>query len=444
MKVSTERIPDSRLVLQIEVDDERLEKAKESAFRRLASKAKIPGFRPGKAPRPVLERHLGPHTILHEAIDDLLPKVYREALDQEEIDPIAQAAYELVTEEPLIAKFTVPLKPTVELGDYTSLRVEREAVVVAPEKVQEALEGLRRRYATLEPVERPVAWGDVVTADVRGEVNGKPFIEEVNATFQLQEDRVLSLPGVAEALIGRSKGEDVDAAVPVPEDAAGRLGGSEAAYHITIKELKQELLPELDDAFARQVGEGFVDLEALRARVEDDLRNALEEQAEHQYHDRILDALVARATIEYPTVIVEREIDRHVRDRFGWGSGGRNGGREDFERFLTQIGKTEEELRGELRPAAEERVRRSLVLSQVAEAEHILATEEEIEAELERLVSTAGSQSEEVRRLFSSEGGRESIRRSLVSKQTLDRLAQIASGDGAVADEAPEDRDKDA
>ena len=314
MKISTEHLPESQVALQIEVDDERLEKAMASAYRRLAAKTRIPGFRAGKAPRAVLERHLGEHAILHEAIDRLVPQVYREALDQEEIDAIDQAAYDLVTEQPLVVKFTVPVRPSVDLGDYTSLRVPREPVVVEPERVQDGLEALRHRYSTLEPATRPIQWGDIVRADVHATVDETVLVNEDDTEFQLVEERTISLPGFAEALIGREKGAEFEFDLSVPEDAPDeRLHGHQAHYRVRIQEVKQEKLAELDDEFARQVGEGFADLAALRSRVEEDLREALEQEAEHRYHDQILEELVERAQIEYPPVLVERETERLLR-----------------------------------------------------------------------------------------------------------------------------------
>jgi trigger factor len=438
MRVSTERIPESQVLLQIEVDEERLQKAKDAAFRRLAGKTRIPGFRPGKAPREVLERHLGEHAILHEAVDRLLPQVYREALDQESIDPIDRAEFELVTEEPLVVKFTVPVRPDVDLGDYVSLRLEREPVEVEAERVQEGLEGLRRRYATLEPVSRPIQWGDVLRADVRGMLDGSAFVQQEDAEFQLEEGRSISMPGFAEALIGHEKGDPFEFEVPVPDDASDEaLRGKPARYEVTVKEIKQEVLPELDDDFARQVGEGFSDLEALRTRVEGDLRTALEEQAEHRFHDSILEALSERARIEYPPVLVEREVERLLREQTGAPAGPGGTSQAELERYLQRVGKSEEELRAELRPLAETRLRRSLVLSQVAEAEHIEVADSEVEAEIERLASGAGSQTEELRRLFSEQSAKESLRRSLMTRKTLERLVEIAAAPDTAPQEAP-------
>ena len=444
MKVSTERLPESQVAIEIEVDEERLQKAMTSAYKRLAAKTRIPGFRPGKAPREVLERHLGEHAVLHEAIDRLMPQVYKEALEQEDISPIDQAAYELVTEQPLVAKFTVPVRPSVDLGDYASLRVPKEAVEVEEERVQEALEGLQHRYATLEPAERPIQWGDIIRADVHGTVGEKVLVQEEAVEFQMVEGRTISIPGFAEALVGHEKGPEFEFELTVPEDAPDEsLRGQTARYNVRIHEVKQENLPALDDDFARQAGEGFSDMAALRSRVEDDLREALEQEAERRYHDQILEALGERAEIEYPPVLVDRETERLLREQAGGAQQGRGNGKDELEEYLQRVGKSEEELRSELRSTAEERVRRSLVLSQVEEAEDIHVTDSEVEAEISRMTEGVGSQADELRRLLSSDNAKDGLQRSLTTKKTLERLAEIASRDGATAEEAQPSASRD-
>ena len=443
MQVTREELPDSQIVLEITVEDERLEKAKAAAYRRVASKAKIPGFRPGKAPREVVEHHFGAQTFLHEAIDKLMSEVYQEALEQEQIDPIEQASFEVVTEEPLVAKFTVPVRPTIDLAEQlATLRVPRETVEVDAERVDEGLESLRHRYATLEPVDRPTKWDDIVRADVQATVNGAPLFQDEDAEFQLVQDRTISLPGFAEALIGRKKGEEFQFSVTVPDDAPNeKMRGEQAQYQVHLKELKEEILPELDDEFARGVGEGFESLEALRTRVENDLREALEQEEEQRYKDEVLETLADEVQPQFPPILSERETERMLKEQFGAAQRGRRGGneKENLEGYLQQIGKSEDELMAEMRPLAEARIRRSLVLSEVGEAEHIEVGDDEVETEIERLTSGVGDQADELRRLFSQEAAKENLRRSLTTKKTLDRLVEIASSDGAEpADEQEE------
>lgn len=428
MKVTKEKIPESQIVLTIEVPQERLQGALDSAYRKLARRARIPGFRPGKAPRAIIERHYGRDAVMDEALDKLVPEVYREAVEGDgDIEPIDLPRLQVETVEPLVVKATIPVKPTVVLGDYRSVRLPREPVAVPAEQVDEVIQDLRRRYATLEPTDRPAQWNDVVRADLHAWVGSRTLVDEEDAEFRLAEGRIVSLPGFAEHVLGASKGSVLEFDLPVPEDIPDeRIAGQRCRYRVAVKEVKQEVLPELNDDFAREVGEGFPSLQALRERVEADILRGEEERAERDYHARVLDEVVKGATVEFPPVLVERELERLIHDHLGPRSS-----RSSFEQYLRQIGKTEEEFIAELRPVAEERVRRSLVLTAVAEAEHLSVEDAEVDAEIERMAA-AGPQADEFRELFASGSGRSAVRRSMLTRKSLERLAAIASGETGV------------
>jgi trigger factor len=442
VRVSAQKLPDSQVVLEIEVEPERVEKALDRAYRQLVTRTRVPGFRPGKAPRAMLERYLGRDALMRQALDRLVPEVYQEAARQEDVEPIDLAELEVVTTEPLVVKATVPVRPTIDLGDYHQVRVPREPVEVPQERVEQALEDLRRRYAVLEPVERPVQWGDVLRADVAGTVGDVTIVDQKDVEFQVREGQTVSLPGFAERLLGLAKGVETEVEVPVPADFAdNRVAGGTAHYRVLIHEIKEEKLPALDDSFARQVGEGFSSLSALRERIESDIRQFEEEAALHRYHDQVLAALEERATLEFPPVLIEREVERLLRDErvTSGGGAGRAPAERDVERYLKAQGKSEEELQQELRPLAVERVRRSLILTQVAEAENIDVSDAEVDQEVERLVSSAGPRAEEVRRLFVGDDGRDALRRRLLARRTLDRLVDIASSESAADGEGQEE-----
>jgi trigger factor len=234
-------------------------------------------------------------------------------------------------------------------------------------------------------------------------------------------------PGFEEALIGHKKGETLEFDLDVPESIKDeKFAGKQAHFTVTIAETKEEVLPELDDEFAKQVGEGFENVDALRERIREDIRKHEEEQLTNRYHDEILGELVDRATIEFPPVLLESEVDRLLHDQAGHIERG-----EDLERYLQGIGKTEEEVRAELRPAADLRLRRSLVLGQVAEAENIEASDEEVAEEIGRVTASAGPQATQLRQLFESPDGRGTVRRNLITRKTLARLVEMATQDGA-------------
>ena len=405
-----------------------MERSLDKAFRRLAQRVEVPGFRKGKAPVGMLERHIGRARVVREALDILIPEAYNQAIEEQDVDAIDRPSIELVTDEPLAFKATVPVRPTVELGEYNSVRVKREPVSIDESEVDKALEELRHRYAVHEPVERPVQMGDIVRADVRGVIDGKEVYKEDDAELRLREGATILLPGIAEGIIAAEKGTPKEIAVTVPEGERP-LSGKSGTFTVTVKEVKEEQLPALSDDFAREVGEGFSSLDALRDRLRNDMRERLQAQAEKDYRDKAVGALVeTAATIEFPPVMVEREVERLIQDQ------ARHLGLE-VEQYLANTRQTRDELNEELLPVATDRVRRSLALTRLAEQEEIKAENQEVDAEVDRLAGSAGEQADQLRKLFGSPDGRAAIARSLVTRKTMDRLTEIATRDGTTAPE---------
>lgn len=420
MKVTTERLPNSQVKVEIEVAPERVEQSIDAAYRRLAKRVKIPGFRPGKAPRPVVERHLGGRdALLHEALDKLVPEVYDEVVDEQDIHAIDLPQLSITNLEPVTFTATVPIRPEIKLGDYKSIRVEHEPIDLDEDKVNEALERLRASQALLEPVERPVKIGDILRANISAHIDGEEQFAREDAEFQLVEDGEVLQPGFKEQLVGMHRGEQKQFALAVPDDHPDESRrGKTYDYSVTIGEVKERKLPELDDDFAKGIGEGYETLEALKERIRTDMRAELERQERAAYEMRVLDQVLEVSELEYPPVMVEREIEHQLSEH--------GGGQAAFQEQLRRAGKTEEELKAELRPAAEDRVKRSLILSQVSEDEAVEVSEEEIDAELERYTADMGENAERMREMLGSDEGRASIARSLRTRKTFDRLVEIA------------------
>jgi trigger factor len=434
VKVTTENLPERQVKLQIEVDEQRHNEAIETAYKKLAPRVQIPGFRPGKAPRPLIEKQLGRHRLLDEAMDQLLPAVYKEVLDEQDITPVAQPAVELVSHEPLVFTATVPLEPVVELGDYKSLRLPKPEVNVTEDQINEALDELRRRYGTIEPVEREAQMGDILRADLKADTEDSQIFASDEVEFRLTEEALSSLPGLAEALVGLKKGDEVTKTSEVPADFADeRLAGKTITYAIKLHEVKEEKLAELNDDFAKEVGEGFETLLALRARIREDIEKAETEQVMRAYETEAVDALVEQASLEYPAVLVEHEIDHLLEDQANLDP------RDPRAQmlYLERLSKTEEEVRESMREEAMQRMRRSLVLSRFTEAENIEVDESDVDSEIETMASSAGEQAEMLKQLFSNEGARGSLHRSLLTRRTLARLVEIAGGPAAEEAAAP-------
>jgi trigger factor len=430
VKVTLERLPESRVSLDIEVEQDQVEKSLDVAYRRLAPQVRVAGFRPGKAPRNMIERQIGRQRLMSEALDDLVPKVYNEAIEHEDVDAIAQPELESIDLDPVRLKFTVSVRPTIDPGDYLAVRVEKKPVEITDEQVQEQVDMLRRRHATHAPVERPIQWDDILIADVKGEVDGEAFVEDENAEFPLRQGNTLLVEGLADAFVGMSKGEEKAVELPIPDDfQVERLQGKTGTFTLNVREVKEEQLPDADDDLANQVNaDEFPTLEALQTRIRESLTEQAQQEADAAFEAEVVEKILEGATIEYPKVLVDHEITHLIEQ------GGR-GDTQSYLQYLQRSGLSEEQVRESLRETAEARVKRSLVLSQVAEAEGIEVSEDEIAAEIDSIAEPMGDDAERFREMFSSPEGNASVRRNLLNKKLSERLVAIASGEAQEAKE---------
>lgn len=432
MGVEVERLEGSLVALEIEVDDDRLDGAMNKAVNRISQQVKIPGFRPGKAPRSVVERHVGRGVILQEALDQLVPDAYTEAVTAEEIEVIDQPDIEVTSTEPLVFKATVAVRPTIELNDYEAIRIPLPETKVSDEDREDALTELRRRFAMLDPVDRSIEWGDTIRADVTVDIEGQdePHVE-TDAEFAVRDGSVVSLPGFIEELIGRERGGPHEITITLPDDfQVEELQGKTASYSVTIHEVKQELLPEPDDEFAKSLEEDFETLDALKERIASDLIEQKKEAIQSEYRNEIVDLLVARATINYPQVLVEREIDRFIDVESNHASHTEEG----LNQWLSTTGQTIDEVRERLADQSDSAVRRALVLGQFSATEEIEVGDELINEEMDRVIlsMTGGQesppeQSQAIRGMIDTPEGRSSIHNQLLTRVALERMEEIAS-----------------
>jgi trigger factor len=424
VKVTSETLPERQVKLQIEVDEDRHREAMETAYKKLAPRVQIPGFRAGKAPRPLIEKQLGHHRLLDEAMDILVPKVYTEVLEQEDIQPVAQPSVELVSHEPLIFTATVPLQPIVELGDYLALRRPKPEVTIDEERVEEALQELRTRYGTIEPVDRPAAEGDIVRADIKATAGDTTIFSSNDVEFRLNQESLQSLPGLANTIVGMSKDETAETKEDVPADFGDeRLAGKTVIYNVKLHEVKQENLATLTDDLAKEIGEGFETVLALRARIREDIEKAENDTALRNYETEVVDALAEQASIDLPQVMIEHEIDHILEDQANLDP------RDPRAQliYLQRMNLTEQEVRDSVREEALQKIRRSLVLSQLADAENIEVDVSEIEAEIDSMAESSGEQADMIRQIFGTDEAKESLNRTLHTRKTLARLVEIAS-----------------
>lgn len=434
MAVVTERLPGSMVSMEIEVAEERFRLALEGSVRRLASQIEGGGIESGQAPPEVVEQVFGRPRVLQGALDELVPQVYDEAVAGEGLEPVDAPEVEVTSINPLVVSVTVAVQPTVSLGDYRSLRARLVAPTHSADEVNEELMRLRGRFAVLEPVDRPIEWDDTVRADVGIEIDldGESRRHRVaGAEFRLWPGQVASLPGFAEKMVGLARGVEHSFAVQLPADyETAELAGQEARYRVTVREVRQERLPALDDDFARSLGRDVEGVEQLRASVDAGLRLGAEQTALAEYHDRIVDLLLAKAELDYPAVFVEREVDRLLAEESGDVTQTAPG----LERWLEGRGQTLEEVRYALAETAELNVRRAVALDGLARQEGVEVSEGQVDerlGEVARGMAGAGANEEAVGQLRASldtEDGRRQVQAQLVAQAALNRLTMICAG----------------
>jgi trigger factor len=378
------RLAPTQVELEIPISVGELAAAEERAFRKMAKNVRLPGFRQGKVPRKVFEQAYGSNAITHQAVEDVVPEVYAKAVREHDLEPVNRPKMEVLEEadgRPTRLKATVEVRPEIVLQRYKGVAVDRPVLPVTDADVERSLEALAKERATLVPVERPAQLGDVVTLDYEGNIDGTSF-EGGSATgevTELSEGRFI--PGFVTGIVGMRAGETKDVEARFPEGYVQTdLAGKDAVFTVTLHDVKQFDLPAVDDEFAASVSENHT-VEELRADVRRRLEVISASRERRAVANAVLDALLREHDFALPATMVDGEVDHLVNDAAS--AAARAG--VSFEQYLTQIGKTEEELRAQFRPDAEMRVKSTLLVEQIAKAENIVATPADIAEELESL-----------------------------------------------------------
>jgi trigger factor len=422
MKVSTENLGNCQTALTIEAEDSELDKSLDEAYHHLVNEVSIPGFRKGKAPRAVLVQHIGKKSLLDEALEHLIPQLYKQAIESQEIEPIARPEVEIIQTEPVVFKAIVSLKPEVKLGDYHNIRLEPEPVIkIAKKEVTAAMEEFRERQGAWVPVGRSVGLGDLVTMDIEANVDGKPWLNHKGVLYEVDKDSRSPVPGFASHLQGAEKNKEMTFSLTVPDDyPIKEMCGKEGTFKVTVTEIKEKQLPELDDELARSAG--YDNLADMKKKVAADLRAKAEARNRSELRQKALDALVEISDVNYPPILEDEEITGLLRDeaqRLGF---------RELTDYLKKTSKTEEELKQELRPIAKKRLVQGLVLGKLAEEEKIEISSSEVDNKVDEITNDAEDK-ENARQFLSLPQVRQSIEQSLHTQKTLDRLLQIAIGD---------------
>ena len=433
MKISTEPLENRQLAVTIEVDDERTQQGMQRAARNIAKEVRVPGFRPGKAPFDVILQRFGESTIRREAADLLAEDIVREALSEQGIDAYAPGELTELTLDPITYHLTIPLVPTVELGDYREFRLEAKIAEVAEEQLVEALDKIREDNTIFESVERPSVWEDGIALDLVARVaDGTEVLKGEDLHIVLEAGNTDPVPGFPEAIEGMTPGDERTFTLALPADFPQEAYvGQDAEFTVQVKDVYNQIIPALDDDLARTVG-SYESLDELKTAIRDRMQAAAQAQQDGEYAAQVMEALVEQATIDYPPVVLEQELDQVVSEAERSIT---SQSRLSMDDFLRIEGKTKEEFRESLAPRAANRVKQALVLGEVVKLEALSIDEDEVEAGIDQASASWGSRAEIVRKSFESEAGQRAMANRLMTAKAIQRLVAIAKGVAEVADE---------
>ncbi len=439
MKVTRESETPIEVTLTIEMDSQDEDPFIDRSYRRSVGRMSIPGFRRGKAPRSIVESFVGRTALLQEALEFMIPETLDQVLRDEGLQAFVEPEIELNDLEPVSFKAVVPLEPVVDLGDYQSIRVEESPVEITDEQVDEIIQRLQQEAAPWEPADRAVQYGDLLNLDVQGTIDGEQVVDDEAVDYVPEEANVLPFPGFAQHLENMTEGEIKDFTLTIPDDyPRPQFAGKDCEFHVEVLSVKEKNLPELDDEFAKGVGEGFETYDALLEHVRGRLMEESEAEAARELEIKSLDELVSLASVEASETLFRRELDSMQREREQM----LQNQRLDMNTYLRFIGKTEEEFLDELRPNANDRLTRYLVMRKLSQVEEIEVSDEELQSEIESRLETAGESGEQLRRAFASEAVRDNIRSSLLNQKIISRLVEIVrAGSGGDSTEAADSTD---
>ncbi|MDX6652915.1 MAG: trigger factor [Solirubrobacterales bacterium] len=426
METSVTEIADARVRVDVNVDPADVESRLRRAAEGLGRQLKVPGFRKGKVPPEIVIQRVGREAVLEEALQGSLPEWYERAMLAAGVNAVGEPDLKVeglpAEGEPLSFSIEVAVRPKARLGEYKGLEVGKAEPEVPADAVDAEIDRLREGFASLQPVERAAAEGDLLVIDYSGSVDGEPFEggEARDHMVELGAGRLLEQ--FESALPGKSAGDEVEVEVDFPDDYRPEsLAGKKAKFAITVKEVREKQLPELDDDFAGQASE-FDTLAELRAEIEGKIRHAMEHRVEDEFREAAIDAAVANASVEMPEEIVTARAgeswERLARQLAAQGI--------DPETYLKMQGKSADEVIADAKPDAEQSLKREAVLEAVVEAEPVEVSEEEM---LEALVPAAERESRKPEAVLEQlrEQGRDALLRSdLRMRKAVDVIAEAA------------------
>ncbi len=418
---STNKVETNLYEIEFDVDKATFDSAVEKVYRKEVKKINIPGFRKGKAPRAIIERMYGKGVFYEDAINDIIPDAYEEAIKAADLKVVSRPEFDVVTidDNGVVLKAKFYVKPEVSLKSYKGIEVTKEVKAVTDEDINTVIDSDRSRQSKTVDVEgRAVENGDIAVIDYEGFCDGVAFEGGKGEKYNLSIGSGNFIPGFEEQIIGHNAGEEFDINVKFPEEYhSADLAGKDAIFKIVLHEIKANELPALDDEFAKDMG--FDDLEAYKNDVKAKLETKNEKDAERSVEEQIINALVENLEAEIPDAMFESETENFVRD---YDSRLRMQGL-DLNTFMKYTGQTLEGLREQFKPMAERQVKTRLALEKIVELEGITTSDEEAAAEYENLAKAYGMSADEVKNYVEADA----IKADLCVKKAVDFVKENAS-----------------
>lgn len=429
MKVTVENGENQQVTLTIEVEAAEVNKAVEQACKRLANRVSIPGFRKGKAPRMIVERHVGKDAVLQEAFDIVAPKALSKAFDEQKIDPVTRPSVDIETLEEgkdLVFKATVTPRPEVKLGDYKGLNVPKNEVNITDEDVEKQLKTFQDRQGKLvdAPEGAEVKDGDFTTLDFKGFVDGEAFDGGEGKDYPLQIGSNSFIPGFEDQLVGAKIGEERDVNVKFPEEYhAKELASKDATFKCTIRSIKTKELPAIDDELAKKVSK-FETLDELKADIRKNLEENAERTAENDQKSAAIEMATNNITVDIPAVMIDNRVTAMIQEMaMRLEQQGMK-----LEQYLQYAGTDIAKLREQYRETAEKNVKTDLMLEEVAKAEDIKVEAKDLDEEVAAMAAAYGATPQQVQKIIKEQGRIGDLAASVLRKKTaqfiIDNIAK--------------------
>ena len=390
MKSTMEKLSSNKVRLDFVVEAARFEEAMEKAYRKNRSRLNIPGFRKGKAPRKVIEMQFGEGVFYEDAIDELFPSVYSEAIKEHGVEPVDRPEFNLKTigsGKDLEFSVEVFVKPDVTLGQYKGVAVHKNHTEVTEDDVKAEIERARERASRYIDIDgRAAKLDDQVTIDYEGECDGEKFEGGSAKDYRLVLGSGNFIPGFEDQLVGAEVGSTVDVNVTFPEDYhAENLKGKKATFKVTVKAIQEKDVPALDDEFAKDVSE-FDTLEEYRKDLTEKMTKSAQQRDDYAFENDVIEKVTENATVDIPAAMVEERVDERINE---FAMNMRRQGL-DMDTYMKYTGQTMDAMRETLKEGAEKDVKTRLVLEAICDAEKIEPTKEEVDAEIEKYAENMG------------------------------------------------------